>query len=189
MTVWGTAGASSEAHAGAVNAAKVGQLAGIPARTPGGSAAGANVAASERTQTRRTVPPPSPSTQDRQRTASWICWVNGPGQQDRAAVGGGPRGRSRFIPRVLVHLDCARRTTGPRALRRGGRPAASRVAATNDPYMVSLSSSAGTGSRPARAAAGRPCSCPHPAGPATTPRRRGKRSCYSRSFVSPSDPS
>src|SRR6185437_11587013 len=36
-----------------------------------------SVAASVRTQTRRTVPPPRSAAQDRHRPASWICWVNG----------------------------------------------------------------------------------------------------------------
>jgi hypothetical protein len=36
------------------------------------------VAASDLTQTRRTIPPPSSATQDRQRFTSWICPVKGP---------------------------------------------------------------------------------------------------------------
>src|ERR1700753_4228724 len=49
----------------------------------------------------------------------------------------------------------------------GGRPAASRAAATNDPYIVSLSSSAGTGST--RASSSRETVLlPAPGGPATT---------------------
>jgi hypothetical protein len=64
----------------------------------------------------------------------------------------------------------------------GGRAAARRVAATNEPYIVSLSSSAGTGcseasSRPATAG------LPDPGGPATT--QAGAALPVTRSLPSP----
>ena len=49
----------------------------------------------------------------------------------------------------------------------GGRPAAARTAATNDPYIVSLSSSAGVGSSEASSLAATVL-LPAPGGPATT---------------------
>ena len=49
----------------------------------------------------------------------------------------------------------------------GGRPAAASVAATNDPYMVSLSSRAGTGASDASSSRATVL-LPAPGGPATT---------------------
>ena len=76
MAVYGAAGLASSRML-AVNRVKSASLA---ASRPDPRAASRcrSVAASERTQTRRTVPPPRSATQARHRRASWICWVNGP---------------------------------------------------------------------------------------------------------------
>jgi hypothetical protein len=76
MTVCGTAGVLPR-RMRAVNAAKSASLL-VSRPEPRAVSRPRKVAASERTQTSSTVPPPRPSTQERQRPASWICWVNGP---------------------------------------------------------------------------------------------------------------
>jgi hypothetical protein len=76
MTTCGAAGAESS-RIRAVNAPKSAILA-VSRPDPRAASLSRRVAASDRTQTRRTDPPPSSATQYRHRSASWICWVNGP---------------------------------------------------------------------------------------------------------------
>ena len=122
------------------------------------------VASSDLTQTRRTVPPPSSATQDRHRCPSWICPVNGPDSRT-----GQPCARiSRAvaaIPAYSCTLTCSSYHGPSRSP--GGRPAEASTAATNDAYIVSLSSSAGVGSSAARSRSATVL-LPAPGGPATT---------------------
>ena len=76
MTMCATAGRSSR-RMRAVNAPKSASLA---ASRPDARAISRcrRASASERTQRRRTGSPPSSSAHVRQRSASWICPVNGP---------------------------------------------------------------------------------------------------------------
>ena len=85
-------------------------------------------------------------------------------QQHRTAVVPDLTGR-RGHSRVLVQLDVPV-VPGALALP-GGRPAAANVAATNPPYIVSLSSSAGTGDSRASSRSAT-VDLPAPGGPATT---------------------
>src|SRR5580704_18038080 len=86
------------------------------------------------------------------------------GQQDGAAVRADLAGGGRH-PGVLVHLDVLSYHGPSRSP--GGRPLAVRIAATNDPYMVSLSSRAGVGTSEASRIAATVL-LPAPGGPATT---------------------
>src|SRR5450755_757349 len=123
-----------------------------------------SVAASDRTQTRCTVPPPRSATHDCHRRTSWICWVKGADSRT-----GQPCERiSRAVAVIPVYswtLMC-RSYHGP-SRSPGGRAAAVSVAATNGPYIVSLSRSAGGGTR---FASKMPATVllPAPGGPATT---------------------
>src|SRR5215472_10718010 len=122
------------------------------------------VAASDRIHTRCTVSPPSSAAHDCHRRASWIWWVNGP---DRTT--GQPYDRiSRavaVIPAYSWILMCPSYHGPSRSP--AGRPAAASTAATNEPYIVSLSRSAGTGSTVASKMVATVL-LPAPGGPATT---------------------
>ncbi len=123
-----------------------------------------SVAASVRTHTSRTGGPPSAATNAVHAAGSWICVVNGPD----SSTGQPPARISRAVAAIPAY-SCTltwRSYQGP-SRSPGGRPAAASVAATNPPYIVSLSSSAGTGaSRPSRRSA--TVDFPAPGGPATT---------------------
>ena len=107
------------------------------------------------TQVRDPRPPPA---------GSWICWVNGPHRST-----GQPCPRISRAVAVIPAYSCALMCSSYHGPSRspGGCPAADRVAATNEPYIVSLSSSAGTGRRRASSS---PATVlfPAPGGPATT---------------------
>src|ERR1700678_4063413 len=122
------------------------------------------MASSDLTQTRRTIPPPSSAAQDSHRRASWIWLVKGPDSRT-----GQPCARISLavavIPAYSWTLMCWSYHAPSRSL--AGRPADARIAATNGPYMVSLSSSAGVGSsEPSKMPA--TVLLPDPGGPATT---------------------
>src|ERR1700691_1417598 len=130
----------------------------------------ASVAASDLTQTRRTMPPPSSAVHSCQRWASWMCAVNGPDNST-----GQPWDRisraAAVIPAYSCTLTCSSYHEPSRSP--DGRPAALSVAVTKDPNSVSLSSSAGTGvSEPSRRSA--TVDLPEPGGPATTQAGAGK---------------
>jgi len=122
------------------------------------------VASSDLTQIRWTVPPPSSASQERHRCPSWICPVNGPDSRT-----GQPCARiSRAvaaIPAYSCTLTCSSYHGPSRSP--GGRPAVASTAATNEAYIVSLSSSAGVGSSAARSMSATVL-FPAPGGPATT---------------------
>ena len=162
MTVCGTSGASPR-RMRAVNAANSASFS-VSRPDPRSVSRRRKVASSDLTHTSRTVPPPRPSTQERQRPASWICWVNGPDSRT-----GQPWERISRAVAVIPAYSCALTCSSYQGPSRspGGRAAASRTAATNGPYIVSLSSRAGAGSR--RASSSRATVLfPAPGGPATT---------------------
>lgn len=99
-----------------------------------------SVAASDRTHTSRSVPPPSSRTQPAHRAGSRIWPVKRGREQHRGATGADLAGGGGHAA-VLVDLDLR---VVPVARSPGGRPAAASVAATKDPRRVSLSGIAGT---------------------------------------------
>ena len=139
------------------------ELAGVPG-DPRRCSRSRSVGASVRTHTSRTGSPPSAAPNAAQAAGSWIWVVNGPDSST-----GQPRSRiSRAvaaIPAYSCTLTC-RSYQGP-SRSPGGRPAAASVAATNPPYIVSLSSSAGTGDSRASSRSAT-VDLPAPGGPATT---------------------
>ena len=88
------------------------------------------VAASDLTQTRRTVPPPRSRAQARHRAASWICWVNGPDSRT-----GQPCARISRAVDVMPAYSCTLMWASYQGPSRspGGRPPAASVAATKEP--------------------------------------------------------
>jgi hypothetical protein len=127
------------------------------------------VASSVSIQTSRTGSPPSSATQARHRAASWIWLVNGPDSST-----GQPLERISRAVAVIPAYSCTLTCSSYHGPSRSPctRPAACRVAATNGPYMVSLSSSAGTGRKDASSRLATVL-LPAPGGPATTQEAAG----------------
>ena len=162
MTVCGAASRPSRRML-ATNVSKSSSLA-VSRGEPRAMSRSRRVAASERTQTRRTVPPPSACVHDSQRSASWICCVKGPDSST-----GQPWPRISRAVAVMPAYSCTLMCSSYHWPSRspGGRPAAASAAATNGPYIVSLSSSAGAGSRSSSSRRATVL-LPAPGGPATT---------------------